>query len=72
MSLHGFLLLLFVPVDIESELVCMDDNELMFLLCRGTFQPYCRSLPEDPFFECFEPCGDSDIQGLFGFLRMKT
>ncbi|KAG6776039.1 hypothetical protein POTOM_019542 [Populus tomentosa] len=31
---------------------------------RGTFQPYCRSLPEDPLLECFECSDDSAVQGF--------
>jgi len=32
-------------------------------LCRGSFQPFCRSLPDDPLLECFEPTDESNIQG---------
>lgn len=35
---------------------------VIFLHRRGTCQPYCRSLPDDPFLECFELTGDSNIQ----------
>eukprot|EP00258_Populus_trichocarpa_P041706 XP_024457725.1 phosphopantothenate--cysteine ligase 2 isoform X2 [Populus trichocarpa] len=35
---------------------------VIFLYRRGTFQPYCRSLPEDSLLECFECSDDSAIQ----------
>ncbi|KAK6257436.1 hypothetical protein QUC31_000895 [Theobroma cacao] len=35
---------------------------VIFLYRRGTCQPYCRSLPEDPLLECFEIADDVDIQ----------
>ncbi|KAG6784229.1 hypothetical protein POTOM_009917 [Populus tomentosa] len=35
---------------------------VIFLYRRGTFQPYCQSLPEDPLLECFECSDDSTIQ----------
>lgn len=35
---------------------------VIFLYRRGTFQPYCQSLPEDPLLECFECSEDSTIQ----------
>ncbi|XP_010538972.1 PREDICTED: phosphopantothenate--cysteine ligase 2 isoform X2 [Tarenaya hassleriana] len=35
---------------------------VIFLYRRGTCQPYCRSLPDDPFLECFEFPDGSDIQ----------
>lgn len=35
---------------------------VIFLYRRGTCQPYCRSLPDDPLLECFESIDDSDIQ----------
>ncbi|CAK7347069.1 unnamed protein product [Dovyalis caffra] len=35
---------------------------VIFLYRRGTFQPYCRSLPEDPLLECFECSDDSSIR----------
>ncbi|XP_057442472.1 phosphopantothenate--cysteine ligase 2-like [Lotus japonicus] len=28
---------------------------VIFLCRRGSFQPFCRSLPDDPLIECFEP-----------------
>ena len=37
-------------------------------LCRGTYQPFCRSLPEDPLLECFESTDDSSIRGLYFLL----
>ncbi|XP_050870794.1 phosphopantothenate--cysteine ligase 2 isoform X1 [Lathyrus oleraceus] len=35
---------------------------VIFLCRRGSFQPFCRSLPDDPLIECFEPTNDLDIQ----------
>lgn len=35
---------------------------VIFLYRRGTFQPYCQSLPEDPLLEGFECPDDSTIQ----------
>ncbi|XP_071692782.1 phosphopantothenate--cysteine ligase 2-like [Rutidosis leptorrhynchoides] len=35
---------------------------VIFLYRRGTCQPYCRSLPDDPLLECFELTNDSSIQ----------
>lgn len=35
---------------------------VVFLYRRGTFQPYCRALPDDPLLECFESTEDSQIQ----------
>ncbi|EFH47209.1 4-phospho-panto-thenoylcysteine synthetase [Arabidopsis lyrata subsp. lyrata] len=35
---------------------------VIFLYRRGTFQPYCRSLPDDPFLECFEFPDKTNIQ----------
>ncbi|XP_059451710.1 phosphopantothenate--cysteine ligase 2-like isoform X1 [Corylus avellana] len=35
---------------------------VIFLYRRGTYQPYCRSLPEDPLVECFEITDESNIQ----------
>lgn len=35
---------------------------VIFLYRRGTFQPYCQSLPEDPLLECFECSDDYTIQ----------
>ncbi|XWS15060.1 hypothetical protein CRYUN_Cryun35bG0062000 [Craigia yunnanensis] len=32
------------------------------ILDKGTCQPYCRSLPEDPLLECFEFADEFDIQ----------
>lgn len=36
-------------------------------ICRGTCQPFCRSLPEDPLLECFTSTDDSNSQGLLIF-----
>ncbi|WJX32622.1 Phosphopantothenate--cysteine ligase 2 [Trifolium repens] len=35
---------------------------VIFLHRRGSFQPFCRSLPDDPLLECFEPTNDLNIQ----------
>lgn len=34
------------------------------VIFRGTCQPYCRSLPDDPFLECFEFPDAKNIQGF--------
>ncbi|KAL3639091.1 Phosphopantothenate--cysteine ligase 2 [Castilleja foliolosa] len=34
---------------------------VVFLHRRGTCQPYCRSLPDDPLLECFEVANESNI-----------
>ncbi|TYJ50384.1 hypothetical protein E1A91_A01G202400v1 [Gossypium mustelinum] len=36
--------------------------KVIFLYRRGTCQPYCRSLPEDPLLECFELADDFNFQ----------
>ncbi|OIV96697.1 hypothetical protein TanjilG_09239 [Lupinus angustifolius] len=42
---------------------------VIFLYRRGSFQPFCRSLPDDPLVECFEPTDELNIQGFsFCFL----
>nr|XP_027094316.1 phosphopantothenate--cysteine ligase 2-like [Coffea arabica] len=35
---------------------------VIFLYRRGTCQPYCSSLPDDPLLECFDITDDSKIQ----------
>ncbi|XP_054817915.1 phosphopantothenate--cysteine ligase 2-like isoform X2 [Prosopis cineraria] len=35
---------------------------VIFLYRRGSFQPFCRSLPDDPLLECFESNDDSNIR----------
>ncbi|XP_024388326.1 phosphopantothenate--cysteine ligase 2 isoform X1 [Physcomitrium patens] len=35
---------------------------VIFINRRGTAQPFCRFLPEDPLLTCFEPAGDNLIQ----------
>ncbi|KAK4275742.1 hypothetical protein QN277_018773 [Acacia crassicarpa] len=35
---------------------------VIFLYRRGSFQPFCRSLPDDPLLECFESTSDSNIR----------
>ncbi|PON53062.1 DNA/pantothenate metabolism flavoprotein, C-terminal [Parasponia andersonii] len=35
---------------------------VIFLYRRGTCQPYCRSLPDDPLLECFELTDESNIK----------
>ncbi|KAI3465078.1 hypothetical protein Pfo_021741 [Paulownia fortunei] len=34
---------------------------VVFLYRRGTCQPYCRALPDDPLLECFEVTSESNI-----------
>ncbi|CAI9763914.1 unnamed protein product [Fraxinus pennsylvanica] len=34
---------------------------VIFLYRRGTFQPYCRSLQDDPLLECFDITNESNI-----------
>ncbi|KAL4309429.1 hypothetical protein GQ457_01G011870 [Hibiscus cannabinus] len=36
--------------------------KVILLYRRGTCQPYCSSLPEDPLLECFELADDSNFQ----------
>lgn len=38
---------------------------VIFLYRRGSYQPYCTSLPDDPLLECFELTDESYIQGHF-------
>ncbi|QCE15837.1 phosphopantothenate-cysteine ligase [Vigna unguiculata] len=35
---------------------------VIFLNRKGSFQPFCRSLPDDPLLECFKPTDESNIQ----------
>ncbi|KAK7311591.1 hypothetical protein RJT34_09836 [Clitoria ternatea] len=35
---------------------------VIFLYRRRSFQPFCRSLPDDPLLECFEPTNELNIQ----------
>ncbi|KAL2467980.1 Phosphopantothenate--cysteine ligase 1 [Forsythia ovata] len=35
---------------------------VIFLYRRGTCQPYCRSLPDDPLLECFDITNESNIE----------
>ncbi|KAJ7965650.1 phosphopantothenate--cysteine ligase 2-like [Quillaja saponaria] len=35
---------------------------VIFLYRRGTCQPFCRSLPDDPLLECFESTNESNVQ----------
>ncbi|XP_062097945.1 phosphopantothenate--cysteine ligase 2-like [Humulus lupulus] len=35
---------------------------VIFLHRRGTFQPFCRSLPDDPLLECFESIDGTNIK----------
>ncbi|KAG0591114.1 hypothetical protein M758_1G147900 [Ceratodon purpureus] len=35
---------------------------VIFINRRGSAQPFCRSLPEDPLLTCFEPDGNKGIQ----------
>ncbi|KAG7607809.1 DNA/pantothenate metabolism flavoprotein C-terminal [Arabidopsis suecica] len=45
---------------------------VIFLYRRGTCQPYCRSLPDDPFLECFEFPDKTNIQGSLLKLPFST
>ncbi|RYR41919.1 hypothetical protein Ahy_A08g038351 isoform F [Arachis hypogaea] len=42
---------------------------VIFLYRRGSFQPFCRSLPDDPLLECFEATERLNIQGLWFLLH---
>ncbi|KAE8653884.1 Phosphopantothenate--cysteine ligase 1 [Hibiscus syriacus] len=46
----------------STEYFIKAEYKVIFLYRRGTCQPYCSSLPEDPFLECFEVADDSDFQ----------
>lgn len=35
---------------------------VIFLYRKRSFQPFCRSLPDDPLLECFKPTNESNIQ----------
>ncbi|KAK7410560.1 hypothetical protein VNO78_01430 [Psophocarpus tetragonolobus] len=35
---------------------------VIFLYRKRSFQPFCRSLPDDPLLECFKPTDESNIQ----------
>ncbi|GAB2282662.1 Phosphopantothenate--cysteine ligase 2 [Dionaea muscipula] len=35
---------------------------VIFLYRRGTCQPFCRALPDDPLLECFELTNDGNLQ----------
>ncbi|GAY54742.1 hypothetical protein CUMW_159070, partial [Citrus unshiu] len=53
---------------------------VIFLYRRGTCEPYCSSLPDDAFLECFEVTKESAVQGssrrpsveasLYNYIRM--
>ncbi|KDO43115.1 hypothetical protein CISIN_1g021381mg [Citrus sinensis] len=53
---------------------------VIFLYRRGTCEPYCSSLPDDAFLECFEVTEESAVQGssrrpsveasLYNYIRM--
>ncbi|BBG95692.1 4-phospho-panto-thenoylcysteine synthetase [Prunus dulcis] len=54
-------------VPLEQRCVRYIDNfssgyAVIFLYRRGTCQPYCRSLPDDPLLECFEYMDESNIK----------
>ncbi|KAM7514622.1 hypothetical protein LguiA_004205 [Lonicera macranthoides] len=46
----------------STEYFLKEGYSVIFLYRRGTFQPYCRSLPDDPVLECFELIDDSSIR----------
>ncbi|KAI4337745.1 hypothetical protein L6164_016122 [Bauhinia variegata] len=35
---------------------------VIYLYRRGSFQPFCRSLPDDPLLECFKSTNESNVQ----------
>ncbi|KAK4428486.1 Phosphopantothenate--cysteine ligase 2 [Sesamum alatum] len=45
---------------------------VVFLYRKGTCQPYCRSLPDDPLLECFEVTSESNITGTLLKLPFTT
>lgn len=40
---------------------------VIYLHRRGTCQPFCSTLPQDSFLDCFELAEDSNVQGLLKF-----
>ncbi|KAJ0620802.1 putative phosphopantothenate--cysteine ligase (CTP) [Helianthus annuus] len=48
----------------STEYFLKSGYSVIFLYRRGTCQPYCRSLPDDPLLECFNLTSDSSIQVL--------
>ncbi|KAI3501697.1 hypothetical protein L1887_29657 [Cichorium endivia] len=46
----------------STEYFLKSGYSVIFLYRRGTCQPYCRALPDDPLLECFEFTNDSCIQ----------
>ncbi|KAF5807714.1 putative phosphopantothenate--cysteine ligase (CTP) [Helianthus annuus] len=48
----------------STEYFLKSGYSVIFLYRRGTCQPYCRSLPDDPLLECFKLTSDSSIQVL--------
>ncbi|KAK9048783.1 hypothetical protein SSX86_032250 [Deinandra increscens subsp. villosa] len=46
----------------STEYFLKSGYSVIFLYRRGTCQPYCRSLPDDPLLECFKLASDSSIQ----------
>ncbi|KAK4417409.1 Phosphopantothenate--cysteine ligase 2 [Sesamum alatum] len=45
---------------------------VVFLYRKGTCQPYCRSLPDDPLLECFDVTSESNITGTLLKLPFTT
>ncbi|KAL0352323.1 UNVERIFIED_CONTAM: Phosphopantothenate--cysteine ligase 2 [Sesamum calycinum] len=45
---------------------------VVFLYRKGTCQPYCSSLPDDPLLECFEVTSESNITGTLLKLPFTT
>ncbi|KAL0439795.1 UNVERIFIED_CONTAM: Phosphopantothenate--cysteine ligase 2 [Sesamum latifolium] len=45
---------------------------VVFLYRKGTCQPYCSSLPDDPLLECFEVTSESNIAGTLLKLPFTT
>lgn len=48
----------------STEYFLKSGYSVIFLYRRGTYQPYCTSLPDDPLLECFELNDESNIQVL--------
>ncbi|XP_059630466.1 phosphopantothenate--cysteine ligase 2-like [Cornus florida] len=46
----------------STEYLVKAGYSVIFLYRRGTCQPYCRSLPDNPLLECFESINESNIQ----------
>ncbi|RHN68572.1 putative phosphopantothenate--cysteine ligase [Medicago truncatula] len=47
---------------ISTEYFLKAGYAVIFLHRRGSYQPFCRSIPDDPLLECFELTNDLNIQ----------